>query len=80
MKRRQPVKGDLVINTTQQGDFKVALILNVKPVIPNIWDDECSQGKVLIAIGSDGHFKRIPLWCVTWCYNGFWKVDDGRVV
>jgi hypothetical protein len=75
MRRRQPAEGDLIINNTTQGDFKVALVLDIKVILPDIWNDKSSDSeKVLTVISSDGRCKRVPSWCLTWCFSGFWKV------
>ena len=73
MKRRANL-GDLIIIDNNMGGYNVALVLESKHVVPDIWDGKGDRGMVITAyLSKSGEIKRIPKWCLTWCFGGYWK-------
>ena len=58
------------------GGFNVALVLESKPIVPDIWNGDGEKGEVITAhLSKSGEIKRIPKWCLTWCFSGYWKAE-----
>jgi len=71
--KRLANEGDLIVIDNNKGGINVALVLESKAVVPDLWDGYGDKGMVIVALCSNGEIKRIPKWCLTWCFGGYWK-------
>ena len=71
--KRPANEGDLIIIDNNKGGYNVALVIESKAIVPDIWNGDGDKGMVVTVLSMDGEIKRIPKWCLTWCFGGYWK-------